>query len=84
MDYNEFKKKRQSLGLSQEALADKIGRTKSIISQWESGHVELPMYAKLLLEEIYISKGRPEIENFSDRQFRKKLRGQRYDDKNAN
>lgn len=52
MKSEEFKKARTKLGLSQEALAKEMGRTKSIVSQWESGQVPIPKYADIIIKNL--------------------------------
>ncbi|EHE94827.1 helix-turn-helix domain-containing protein [Lactococcus lactis] len=47
-----LKEARKAANLSQQALADKIGRTKSTISRWESGERNPKMFEMVELENI--------------------------------
>lgn len=53
-----LKEARKAANLSQQALADKIGRTKSTISRWESGERNPKMFEMVELENILGIKAR--------------------------
>lgn len=63
MTPDEFKKRRVKLGLSQEALAEEMGRTKSIVSQWEAGLAEIPKYACIIINKLI------EDQNYNGRRY---------------
>ncbi len=72
---NRIKELRKALGLTQTAFAEKIGRSKRSIQEWESGRNEPPERALRLIEqtfnvnpewlrhgkgEMFVEKGEPE------------------------
>ena len=52
MNNDELKKRRERLGLTQAALAEKIGVVPNTISRYETGSLEIPVHMDLVLEAL--------------------------------
>jgi transcriptional regulator with XRE-family HTH domain len=52
-----MKRKRQALGLTQLALAERIGVHRITIAKWEAGTVRIPKSIKLLMELLVKTEG---------------------------
>ena len=61
MSEENFKQRRKKLGLTQEALGKKIGKSIRTIQNWESGGQEIPSYAWTLLDRLEEKSDNDEI-----------------------
>lgn len=54
MTPNELRARRQALGLSQKALAERLGVPQATVSRWETGHhrIEHPRLLALALDAL--------------------------------
>ena len=52
MEPNEIRNAREALGLTQEALGERLGRHKDTIRAWESGKYEIDASASLALRLV--------------------------------
>ncbi|MGI8882838.1 MAG: helix-turn-helix domain-containing protein [Pyrinomonadaceae bacterium] len=52
MNNDELKKRRERLGLTQAALAEKIGVVPNTVSRYETGSLEIPIHLDLVLEAL--------------------------------
>jgi transcriptional regulator with XRE-family HTH domain len=52
MNNDELKKRRERLGLTQAALAEKIGVVPNTVSRYETGSLEIPAHMSLVLEAL--------------------------------
>lgn len=52
MTPQQLKEKRLSLGLTQQALADELGKTRDAVAKWEGGKVPIPKILSLALLAI--------------------------------
>lgn len=56
MKSEELKHLRQSLGVTQEWLAERLGITRQTVARWEGGEVNVPAYIDLALGQLLRSK----------------------------
>lgn len=59
MTNEELKAKRAELGLSQQALADKLGVSRNTVARWEMGSVPVTETAARLLKTLRLRKSSP-------------------------
>lgn len=59
MHRDELKKMRQSLGLSQEQLAEKLGRTRRSVIRYEDGSSSIPAVVTMALQQLADPPGLP-------------------------
>ena len=59
MRSDEFRRARQSLGLSQEQLAEKLGRTRRSVIRYEDGSSPIPLVVAMALRQLVSSPGLP-------------------------
>lgn len=52
MDKVEFKTRRERMGLSQPAFAEKLGMSSSTISKYETGLNEIPKYFQYIFDSL--------------------------------
>lgn len=56
MEKDDFKKRRERLGMTQSELAETLGMSVSAISKYEMGKNEVPLYFEFIFESLEARK----------------------------
>lgn len=77
MSGDQLRTARETAGLSQAALADKVGVTQGAVSNWETGRVPISPAHAQALEQILATGGAPQPPNSPSQDYGEWLRGRR-------